>query len=229
VKQRFNEVAPIYDTLFPPHISQHLFTERLRLIKKYLSPPAKILDAGCGTGILLSRLLAEGYDAWGIDLSASMIKIARRRIPERAMKGDLAKIPYPDHTFDGVISIATLHHLDKSFSKALYEMARILKPGGVILLWDHNSLNPYWRILMNKVPQDTGKEVIFSDKQIVRELRKNKIRILLNCKKGFLPDFAPLSLMPLFLFFEKGLQCLPIFHHFLSHTVIVGEKNNVEQ
>src|SRR5687768_2177284 len=63
------------------------FCERLR------PPPARILDAGCGTGRVAIRLAERGYDCVGVDLDASMLEVARERAPHVPwLLGDLASL-----------------------------------------------------------------------------------------------------------------------------------------
>ena len=100
------------------------------------------LDIGSGTGItsfLLSDQIENKGKIIGIDISPSMIEVAKRNAQERGYKnidfqlGDADQLEFPDSFFDLVISNMTFHHLpDKK--KALQEIHRVLKPGGQVAL-----------------------------------------------------------------------------------------------
>ena len=92
----------------------------------------KVLDAGCGSGPLTEALRARGAAVSGFDLSPVMVELARKRLGEDAdvRVADLgAPLPYPDDTFDLVVSSLALHYV-KDWASALAELRRVLKPGG---------------------------------------------------------------------------------------------------
>jgi len=99
---------------------------------------AGILDVGCGTGILSSRLAktAEGPFVRGVDISSRMIRVARRRGNKRGLRveyqvGTVARLPYPAEQFDIVFSCLLFHLLESSEKElGLREILRVLKPGG---------------------------------------------------------------------------------------------------
>lgn len=104
------------------------------------NPPdnANILDVGCGTGILSSRLAetAEGLRVRGVDINPRMIRVARQRGDIRGLRveyqvGTVARLPYPDEQF-GIVSSCLLFHLLESSERelGLREILRVLKPGG---------------------------------------------------------------------------------------------------
>jgi ubiquinone/menaquinone biosynthesis C-methylase UbiE len=110
-----------------------------------IKPGDKILDAGCGTGDL--TLTAENYvgtsgSAYGIDASPEGIDLARKKAKRCDSDavfevGFIEKIPYPDATFDVVISRLVIHHLpDDLKRRGIMEIFRVLKPGGLVFLAD---------------------------------------------------------------------------------------------
>ena len=63
------------------------------LCEELVPPPARVLDAGCGTGRVAIRLTQRGYDCVGVDLDASMLSVARQRAPQIPwLLGDLAAL-----------------------------------------------------------------------------------------------------------------------------------------
>lgn len=97
-----------------------------------------VLDFGCGNGMYSEALLRRyGWYA-GVDVSAKALHIARRYFPEsirrvyRLLGAGPTNIPWPDETFDCVVSITVLQHLPVSMRlAAIAELKRVLRPGGV--------------------------------------------------------------------------------------------------
>ncbi len=91
----------------------------------------RILDAGCGSGPLLAALRDRGALVTGIDKSAGMLELARRRLGDGAdlQVAELGRpLPFPDGTFDDVTASLVLHYLE-DWGPALAELLRVLKPG----------------------------------------------------------------------------------------------------
>ncbi len=98
--------------------------------------PARILDAGCGSGPLSAALRDRGAVVTGFDKSAGMLELARRRLGDHAdlQVADLGgPLPFPDATFDDVIASLVLHYLE-DWGPPLAELRRVLKPGGRLIV-----------------------------------------------------------------------------------------------
>lgn len=98
-----------------------------------------ILECGCGTGLILERLAEFANRAAGIDLSPGMLSLARERGLE-VKEGSVTALPFDDATFDVTCSFKVLAHVP-DIGKALAEMARVTKPGGVILAEFYNPIS----------------------------------------------------------------------------------------
>ncbi|MDB4941063.1 MAG: Methyltransferase type 11 [Labilithrix sp.] len=98
-----------------------------------------ILECGCGTGLILERLKGFASRAAGIDLSPGMLELARSRGLE-VKEGSVTELPFDDATFDVTCSFKVLAHVP-DIGKALAEMARVTRPGGVILAEFYNPLS----------------------------------------------------------------------------------------
>jgi ubiquinone/menaquinone biosynthesis C-methylase UbiE len=96
----------------------------------------RVLDAGCGAGLLAAALRAKGAKVTGFDASPAMVDLAKNRLGEDAAVhvADLAEpLPFDDAEFDDVIASLVLHYL-RDWTAPLAEMRRVLKPGGRLLL-----------------------------------------------------------------------------------------------
>jgi SAM-dependent methyltransferase len=117
-------------------ISATLLGERLR-------DGGRVLDAGCGTGGYLRWLLEEGSfaEAAGIDLASSAIDYARTRVPEADLRvAPLSQLPFPDESFDLVVTNDVLQHVDEAeLDKSLAELRRVLRPDGTLLVRTNGS------------------------------------------------------------------------------------------
>ncbi|MDI6905013.1 MAG: class I SAM-dependent methyltransferase [Candidatus Bathyarchaeia archaeon] len=101
----------------------------------------RVLDLGCGAGRHIVYLAREGFDVYGIDISEEGIKKAKQRLAEMNLHANLKVgsmftiLPYHDNFFDAVISIKTIHHGKiRQIRKAIKEIERVLKPGGLIFI-----------------------------------------------------------------------------------------------
>ena len=106
-----------------------------------LAPGAKGLDAGCGAGARdMRRCLARGYDMTGIDAVDEVVRVTREMYPEligRVLTADMRKpLLFEDGAFDFALCISVLQHIESRVihQVTLTELARVLRPGGVLLL-----------------------------------------------------------------------------------------------
>ena len=99
----------------------------------------EVLECGCGTGLILERLADFANRAAGIDLSPGMLSLARSRGLE-VKEGSVTDLPFDDATFDVTCSFKVLAHVP-DIGKALAEMARVTRPGGVILAEFYNPIS----------------------------------------------------------------------------------------
>lgn len=113
-------------------------------------PPAggTVLDVGTGPGLLLVELARQRPDLRlsGIDLSDDMVALAGANLRREGLDGrvevrqsDVAALPYPDASFDLVVSSFSLHHWGE-VAPAVRELARVLRPGGTLRIYDLRSV-----------------------------------------------------------------------------------------
>jgi SAM-dependent methyltransferase len=101
-----------------------------------LGPEPHVLDAGCGTGRMSRYLADRGARVVGVDLSPGMVAMARRDHPDLGtVVGSIAGLPYPDGSFDAAMYwYSTIHSPDTLLPRIATEAARVVRPGGVVLL-----------------------------------------------------------------------------------------------
>jgi ubiquinone/menaquinone biosynthesis C-methylase UbiE len=100
---------------------------------------AQVLEAGCGTGLILKELAMHARSAIGVDLSAGMLAKARGR-GLRVVQGSVAELPFPDERFDMVCSFKVLAHVER-IREAVAELSRVTRPGGHLVLEFYNPLS----------------------------------------------------------------------------------------
>ena len=138
----YRNYAGIYDRLFDS------MNKGLKLVGIRMFRPMKgmnILDVGCGTGSHLELYQRYKCNLYGIDLSPSMLGVARDRLGDTAQLdlGDAMSMPYEDDKFDLIISMLSLHEMStKTRSAVMSEAKRVLKADGRILLIDFHP-GPY--------------------------------------------------------------------------------------
>jgi ubiquinone/menaquinone biosynthesis C-methylase UbiE len=109
--------------------------------------PRDHADIGCGPAFTIIPLLKKGWRIQGLDISEEMLKRARQNISAAGLDpakvelvvGNIEALPYPDGRFDSVICAGVIEYL-KDDDKALKELHRILKPGGVLVITVRNKL-----------------------------------------------------------------------------------------
>ena len=109
----------------------------------------KVLDVGCGTGdltLLAKKRSGSTGQVCGIDASPEMIEVARRKAARQHLNIDfrvdvIERLPFPDATFDVVLSSLMMHHLPADLKpKALAEIRRVVKPTGKLVIVEFNDL-----------------------------------------------------------------------------------------
>lgn len=138
----------------------------------------EVVEVGCGTGLLLRRFAEVAKRAVGIDLSTAMLARARARGLD-AREGSAEHLPLPSASFDVAVSFKTLPHVP-DLRRALAEMARVVRPGGVVIaeLYNPNSLRHAVKRLLpaGRVAGMTERDVLvrFDDREdLLRALPAN--------------------------------------------------------
>ena len=173
-------------------------------LKEKMWMGAKILDVGCGTGVLYSLLAKEGYDVYGFDISEKEIKRAKTLYEEGGLRNcisiaDAENLPFGNESFDVIFCHAVFHHIE-NVEKALTEFRRCLKKDGKLILIEPSKKNPLkWAFCKLKGPIPlldirSPYEREFYPKEIMNFLKKK---------------FNKIEIEPYYFFFSAFLYLLP--------------------
>ncbi len=100
----------------------------------FLPKGAKVLDIGCGPGTFTQHFFSKGFVVEGVDLSTTMIEIAKKKLPQVEFHlMDMRHLNFPENNFEAVFSAYSLIHVpSKEILPTLKGFKKILKPGGII-------------------------------------------------------------------------------------------------
>ncbi len=133
--EEYDRIAALEDAHWRYRAIRNVLLAVLRREAQRGAPLRRILDAGCGTGGTL-RALAELAPAVGVDVHPRALVLARRRCAGPLVRGDVARLPFADGSFDAVVSVDVLYHRRvEDDTRALAELARVCRPGGTLVLW----------------------------------------------------------------------------------------------
>jgi SAM-dependent methyltransferase len=222
----FDQVAHEYDDSLPAHVVDHYLAKRLDYIRKH-TVPGPALDLGCGTGVFAEQVAAAGWDVIAADPFRGMLRQLRNRNPRiPAIQANGVALPFANGQFALTYCIAVMHHIAEpdDVYRTLREMARVTKRGGHVLVWDHNPRNPYWPLLMKRVPQDTGAERLIPEQELLYGLREGGMTPIRSDQLGLVPDFVPPALLGLATRAEAAVERLPGVRRLCAHNVVLAVK-----
>jgi ubiquinone/menaquinone biosynthesis C-methylase UbiE len=126
------------------HIGSLRWQRRVRMLLEGLRPGARVLEVGCGTGLLTEEIAKRGVKVYSLDISQELLKQAREKSGNKDIVffcSSAYELGFADSSFDNIIGMSVLHHLD--MDRALDEFHRILKKGGRMAFSEPNMLNPH--------------------------------------------------------------------------------------
>jgi ubiquinone/menaquinone biosynthesis C-methylase UbiE len=139
VAEGYRAWAPRYD-----QPGNGLIDREQPVVRKMLDglPRGRALDAACGTGRHAQYLASLGYSVIGVDGSPQMLAIAKAKLPDADYReGDLSRLPVPDRHVDVVVCALALNHV-LDLAPVLAEFARVLRPGGHLVISDSRTDRP---------------------------------------------------------------------------------------
>jgi ubiquinone/menaquinone biosynthesis C-methylase UbiE len=132
VREGYNTIARTYHGQRDKFKSNDLLTS----FTLHLPPGGHVLDVGCGAGVPVARFLAEaGFTVTGIDVSSSMLELARVHVPEvRFAMMDMRELEFEPESFDGICAFYSLFHIPKEeHRRVIASFFRLLRHDGVLL------------------------------------------------------------------------------------------------
>lgn len=145
------DYAGLYDGYWqrPDRAGEHSFRDPEPIVGEILRAlgTGRILDVGCGMGLLVRTLLAHGADAYGLDVSATAVAHANALAPDRFRTGSILALPWPDDHFDVVVSTDCMEHLhEHDVPRALAELHRVARRGIYLRLATTPDRDGHWHL-----------------------------------------------------------------------------------
>ena len=195
----------------PAYFARHkIEAVRRRWIAERRGEPQAILDFGVGIGNSLPHLqrLFPASALTGVDVSERSLQVAAHRFPGAATLvryGGDGAVPLPDAAFDLVFSACVFHHIDAARHGAVFaDLRRLTRPGGLMVVFEHNPVNPATRYIVATCPFDENAVLVPAP-----ALRKSQVEAGFDAVSvaytGFFPG-ALRALRPL----ERFMTALPV-------------------
>jgi len=246
LKEHYNNESYNYDEGYSKPINLGEDLVLANTIKKYLKD--SILDAGCGTGMLLEYIIPSELKLYvGIDISEKMLNIAKKKFSSMTfLQNDMHKVSYPNETFDTIVCLYGTFSYSLMPNMLLKEMKRLLKPKGHIVIMPY-SLRVKYKILLGYCVKSfsSNLKVNYFSRSFLRIINNEDFTIKEMSGINYFGNIIypiTINLKKIFKFFPTpGFNYLNIEYkvfHFINrithnafvnfgrHTLIVAQKNN---
>jgi ubiquinone/menaquinone biosynthesis C-methylase UbiE len=216
------------------HRGYHAMIDRLEIaaIQPYVSG-GRVLEAGCGTGLILKEVAPHAQMAVGVDLSQGMLAKARAR-GLNVVHGSVTDLPFGPGEFDLAYSFKVLAHVER-IERALGELSRVVRPRGHVVAEFYNpwSLRGLIKRLKppTKISTQTTDEAVYTrydSLPAVRKLMPKELRVVdVRGVRVFTP-FSAVHDVPLvghaFAVAESRAASAPLLRHLGGFMVVIAEK-----
>jgi SAM-dependent methyltransferase len=110
----------------------------------------RVLDVGCGHGYIHTDLRPFGYRIVAVEVAEQVLRLARETNPGVTyICSEAENLPFADDTFDVVIAICLFHHVPpRRWSQLARQMRRVVRAGGIAVIFEHNPMNPLTRYVV---------------------------------------------------------------------------------
>jgi ubiquinone/menaquinone biosynthesis C-methylase UbiE len=223
--------ADDYD-VFEPQASARIVDAFVKLTE--LPPGARVIDLGCGSGTFSALLARAGYDCVGLDISAKLLEVGRRKHPRiEFVAGDIEHLPFPAESFDGALLSGVVHHFPDP-SPCAAETFRVLRPGGRFLAFDPNRMNPFmWLYRDRSSPFYSSVGVTANERPVLaREVRMVFARAGFAVTSHYLAGLAYRYVasrraqlaLPIYNFIDRTVFGLPAMERLRPFVLTAGAK-----
>jgi ubiquinone/menaquinone biosynthesis C-methylase UbiE len=178
-----------------------------------IQPGSKLLDVGCGAGQITIPAARAGIHATGVDIATNSLEQARARATSEGLKvqfdeGDAEQLPYPDASFDTVVSLVGAMFAPRP-ERVASEMTRVCRPGGRILMvnWTASGfVGQMFKAIAKHVPPAPGipSVMLWGDEATVRERLKDGIKELRLTKRIYPSWSYPFAVPEVVEFFRQN-------------------------
>jgi ubiquinone/menaquinone biosynthesis C-methylase UbiE len=217
------------------HDGYHTLLDELEseAVVRKLSGEMRLLEAGCGTGLVLSRMAPHAKLAVGVDLSSGMLKKAHARALN-VVQGSITELPFADASFDIVCSFKVLAHIE-AIEQAMRELSRVLRPGGLLLAEFYNPMSLRYLIKRLKPPsaisEKTSDEAVYTRYDSLDRIRSYlPPELSVESVRG-IRVLTPVSHMhrwpivaPVLRALERGAADLPLLRRFGGFLLVSARK-----
>ncbi len=187
----------------------------------------KVLELGCGTGLLTREIVTKKVLLTSIDISPDLMEIAKKNIIDSNVEfiiENACQMSFNDQTFNAVIGSSVLHHLD--IDSALSEIFRVLKPGGHIVFTEPNMMNPQIAFQKNikflkKTIGDSPDESAFFTWSVRKKLQKTGFTRIKVIPFDFLHPRIPEKMINNMLPFIDLAEKIPVLRQ-LSGSLLIS-------
>lgn len=168
------------------------------------TPAGRLLDVGCGTGLVLDLAHDLFKQLDGIDITEEMLARVKPRLNVRTQRASAERIPFPDGVFDVVTAYSVLHHIE-DLGQVFHEVRRTLKPGGVFYA-DESPSQHFLDALLNLGPDSAMTDDVRREREkLLADVNQYQTRFGLPVevvKRAMVQNYSHHSLT------EEALTCL---------------------
>jgi len=190
----------------------------------------KILEVGCGTGILTKEIAKTNNLIYAVDISPELLNIAKKKIPNQNVIfkiTDACNTHFKNCFFDYIIGSSILHHLE--INLAIKEFYRILKRGGKIMFTEPNMLNPQIAlerniVIIRKLANNSPDETAFFRWRLQKEFINVGFRDVYTQPFDFLHPALPSYFVNFLNPFLRALEVIPVLKEFAGSLIIKAKK-----
>ena len=157
IKKYYDNYGSWYDKERTNRYYSLLSSLEINTVKSY-AKNRKVLEIGCGTGLILNQINKIAKETAGIDISEGMLKQARKK-GLNVKKADVLSLPFKDSAFDVVYSFKVLAHVPK-IKEAIKEITRVVKKNGILILEFYNPFS--LKYIANKIGAFFSKNTVYT-------------------------------------------------------------------